>query len=125
MASLEAGGLQVAGDYQLLEADRRALAARHQEQGYLERMRLTYRDGVDGWIEDCLALTRPWGFDLPELTTPTSVWYGTADVLASRAHHDYLLSRIPGAQRRELHGGHVLNGGDLRATYDWLADPSR
>jgi pimeloyl-ACP methyl ester carboxylesterase len=125
MASLEAGGIQVAGDYQLPETDRRALAARHQEEGYLERMRLTYRDGVDGWLEDCLALTRPWGFGLPELTTPASVWYGAADVLASRAHHDYLLSRIPGAQRRELHGGHVLSGGDLLAIYDWLANPSR
>ena len=125
MASLEAGGIQVAGDYQLPEVDRHALAARHEEEDYLERMRLTYVDGVDGWLEDCLALTQPWGFDLSELTTPASVWYGTADVLASRAHHDYLLSRIPGAQRRELRGGHVLNGEDLLAIYDWLADPSR
>lgn len=125
MSSLEAGGIQVAGDYQLPETDRRALAARHKEEGHLDRMRLTYRDGVDGWLEDCLALTQPWGFDVSELTMPTSVWYGTADVLASRDHHEYLLSRIPGAKRQELPGGHVLNSGDLAAIYDWLADPSR
>jgi len=124
MASVEAGGIQVAGDYQLPEVDRRALAARHQEDGYRERMGLTYRDGVDGWVDDCIALTRPWGFELSELTMPASVWYGPADVLSSRGHQEYLLSAIPGARRRELRGGHVLDGPDLAAIYAWLADPS-
>jgi pimeloyl-ACP methyl ester carboxylesterase len=125
MTSIEAGGIQVAGDYQLPESDRRALAARHQEDGYLERMELTYRHGVDGWLDDCIALTRPWGFELSDLATPTSVWYGPADVLASRDHHEYLLSVIPDASRHELGGGHVLNAPDLAAIYCWLADPSR
>ena len=61
MASLEALRHSGRRYHQLPEVDRRALAARHEEEGYLERMRLTYRDGVDGWTEDCLALTRPWG----------------------------------------------------------------
>jgi pimeloyl-ACP methyl ester carboxylesterase len=125
MASVEAGGIQVAGDYELPEADRRALAARHEEEGYLERMRLTYRDGVDGWIDDCLALTQPWGFDLSDVATPTTVWYGAADVLASKDHHDYLISHLPHAERRELQGGHLLSPADLLAIYEWLADPSR
>jgi pimeloyl-ACP methyl ester carboxylesterase len=125
MASVEAGGIQVAGDYQLPEVDRRALAARHEEDGYLQRMRLTYGHGVDGWLEDCIALTRPWGFELSELTSPTSVWYGTADSLGSRGHHEYLLSTIPGARRQELRGGHVLDAQDLAAIYEWLANPSQ
>jgi pimeloyl-ACP methyl ester carboxylesterase len=121
MTSIDAGGIQVADDYELAEVDRRALAARREEEGYLDRMNLTYRHGVDGWIDDCMALTEPWGFELSELTTPTSVWYGPADVLASRAHHEYLLSVIPDAERRELRGGHVMNDADLAAIYDWLA----
>ncbi|GIH96771.1 alpha/beta hydrolase [Planobispora siamensis] len=125
LAGVEAGGLQVADAYQLPEADRRALARRHHEDGYLQRMRLTYRDGVDGWVDDCIALTRPWGFEVSTLTTPTSVWYGTADVLVSRDHHEYLLATISGARRRELRGGHVLSDRDLAAIYDWLADPLR
>jgi pimeloyl-ACP methyl ester carboxylesterase len=124
LASVEAGGLQVAGDYELPEADRSALAARHEEDGYLERMRLTYGDGVDGWVDDCLALTKPWGFALSEVTTPASVWYGVADVLASKDHHDYLISHVPHAKRRELSGGHVLSTRDLLEIYEWLADPS-
>src|SRR5262249_31741333 len=93
--------------------------------GYLDRMNLTYGHGVDGWIDDCIALTRSWGFDLSKLTPPTSVWYGSADVLASRAHHDYLLSVIPNAERHELPGGHVLNDADLAQIYAWLANPPR
>jgi pimeloyl-ACP methyl ester carboxylesterase len=125
MASIDAGDIQVTGDHQLPEVDRRALAARREEEGYRDRMNLTYRHGVDGWIDDCVALTGPWGFELSELTTPTSIWYGPADVLASQAHHEYLQSVIPDAERHELHGGHVMNDADLAAIYDWLADPSR
>ena len=120
IAELEAGGVQVADDYHLPEVDRRALAARRDEDGFLDRMRLTYVDGVDGWIDDCLALTRPWGFDVSAVSTRTSIWYGTADVLASQDHHEYLLSRIPRAERHELQGGHVLNVDQLSAIYQWL-----
>jgi pimeloyl-ACP methyl ester carboxylesterase len=122
MAEIEAGGLQVSDDYQLPEVDRQALAARRAEDGYLDRMNLTYRHGIDGWIDDSIAFTKPWGFELSKLTTPTSVWYGPADVLASRAHHEYLLSVIPDAQLHELHGGHLLNNAELVAIYDWLAE---
>jgi pimeloyl-ACP methyl ester carboxylesterase len=125
MDSIEEGGIQVAEEYGLPESDRRALAARQEEHGYLERMERTYRHGVDGWLDDCIAFTRPWGFELSELTTPTSVWYAPADVLASREHHEYLLSVVPGARRHELSGGHVLSAHDLAAIYDWLADPPR
>jgi hypothetical protein len=120
IAELEAGGVQVADDYHLPEVDRPALAARRDEDGFLDRMRLTYGDGVDGWIDDCLALTRPWGFELSAVTTRASIWYGTADVPASRDHHEYLLSRIPRAERHELQGGHVLDRDQLSAIYRWL-----
>jgi pimeloyl-ACP methyl ester carboxylesterase len=125
MSSVEAGGLQVVGDYELPESDRQGLAARHQEDGYVERMDLTYRQGVDGWIDDCIALTRPWGFELSAITVPTSIWYGPADVLASREHHEYLQATIPVAQLHELSGGHLLREDDLAAIYGWLSTSSR
>jgi pimeloyl-ACP methyl ester carboxylesterase len=125
IATIEAGGIQVAADYELPESDRRALDERRAEEGYLERMRATYVGGVDGWIDDCIAMTRPWGFDLAEIAVPTSVWYGVEDVLGPRAHAEHLLDAIPNAERRELQGGHVLDDRDLSAVYEWLASASR
>lgn len=125
MHSIEAGGIQVVGDYDLPDSDREGLAARQQEDGYRERMTLTYRDGVDGWIDDCIALTRPWGFNLTEVTAPISIWYGADDVLASPAHHEYLANNIVGATLHELDGGHLLTEADLAAIYGWLTDHSR
>jgi pimeloyl-ACP methyl ester carboxylesterase len=125
MATIEAGGSQVAAEYELAESDRRALAERRAEDGYHERMRATYLGGVDGWIDDCIALTRPWGFDLAEITVPTSVWYGSDDALSPSAHAEHLLARIPRAERRELAGGHLLDDHDLAAVHEWLASRSR
>jgi pimeloyl-ACP methyl ester carboxylesterase len=125
IATIEAGGIQVAADYELPESDRRALDDRRAEDGYLERMRATYTGGVDGWIDDCIAMTRPWGFDLAEIAVPTSVWYGIDDVLVSRAHAEHLLAAIPHAEGRELSGGHVLDDRDFSAVYEWLASASR
>jgi pimeloyl-ACP methyl ester carboxylesterase len=120
LSSIEAGDIQVADDYELPESDRQGLAARLNEDGYLERMELTYGQGVDGWIDDSIALTRSWGFPLAAITTPTSIWFGSKDVLASREHHEYLRSVIPAAELHELPGGHVLLEDDLATIYRWL-----
>jgi pimeloyl-ACP methyl ester carboxylesterase len=124
MAAVAAGGVEVAADYQLPEADRVALATRQAEPDYLERMRATYLDGIDGWIDDCLGFTRSWGFDLTSIAVPVSIWYGVEDVLVPRTHADYLIATIPGASRKELGGAHVLSDGDLASIYEWLTDAS-
>jgi pimeloyl-ACP methyl ester carboxylesterase len=122
VAAVAAGGVQVAPEYQLPEADIRALRARLTEDGYQDRMRAAYTDGVDGWIDDCIAMTQPWGFDLSAIEVPVSVWYGPDDVLSPRGHAEHLLSAIPDAERHELlAGGHVLTDPDLDAIYRWLS----
>ncbi|MEV5968222.1 alpha/beta fold hydrolase [Kribbella sp. NPDC051952] len=124
VASVESGSIQVADDYHLPESDLVALRARRTEDGYVDRMRATYTGGIDGWIDDCIAMTRPWGFDLQTLAVPISVWYGPDDVLSPRGHAEHLLTAIPHAQRQELPaGGHVLSTADLAAIYHWLLHP--
>jgi pimeloyl-ACP methyl ester carboxylesterase len=124
VVAVEAGESQVADVYDLPESDRIALRARATEDGYVERMRATYAGGVDGWVDDCIAMTRPWGFELRDLAVPTSVWYGADDVLSPRGHAEHLISAIPHAERHELPaGGHLLTAQDLDAIYRWLLPP--
>jgi pimeloyl-ACP methyl ester carboxylesterase len=118
---VEAGQVQIPGDYDLPEADLEALCGRLLEPGHRERTRMAYLDGVDGWIDDMIAMTRPWGFQLAQINVPVSVWYGPKDVLSPRGHAEWLIAHLPGAARRELPtSGHLLDDKDLDSLYAWL-----
>jgi pimeloyl-ACP methyl ester carboxylesterase len=101
-----------------------ALRARLADPGHLERTIAAHTDGVDGWLDDCMAMTRPWGFDPAGIQVPVSIWYGPDDVLCPRGHAEWLLSRIPGSERHELPGGHLLGADELDAIYSWLSLPT-
>jgi len=67
---------------------------------------------VDGWVDDDLAFTKPWGFDLAELRgVRTSVWQGSADLMVPFAHGEWLASRLPNATVHLEQGeGHLSIG---------------
>jgi pimeloyl-ACP methyl ester carboxylesterase len=69
---------------------------------------------VDGWLDDDLAFTAPWGFDLGAVAVPTYLWQGGEDLMVPFAHGEWLRDRIPGVTPHLEHGqGHleVLLGG--------------
>jgi pimeloyl-ACP methyl ester carboxylesterase len=62
---------------------------------------------IDGWIDDDLAFTRDWGFNPRELSVPTYIWQGSADLMVPFHHAEWLASNIPGAAPHLLDGeGH-------------------
>jgi hypothetical protein len=85
----------------------------------MARLRATFVDSHDGWVDDNIAFARPWGFEMSSITVPVSIWYGTHDATA-RTHADWLLSRIPAAARYEYPGGHIPGDSAYRRMLAWL-----
>jgi len=125
VAAADRGDLAVAEDYALAESDRAALAAQARLPGHLFRTKAAYTGGIDGCVDDVIAFTRPWNFDVSTIQVSVSIWYGPDDALCPRAHTDWLLQRVPGAQARELPGGHVLDQASLYRIYTWLTSDWR
>ena len=86
----------VLGDFELSESDRAQLA----RPEVMEMIRMATAEqavnGVWGWVDDNLALLRPWGFDVATIRVPVLVRYGMTDVLAPPAHGEWLAANVPG-----------------------------
>ncbi len=73
-----------------------------------ESFRQAVRVGIDGWLDDDLAFTRPWGFDLGAITVPTYLWQGSEDRMVPFSHGRWLAERIPGVTAHLEEGeGHI------------------
>jgi pimeloyl-ACP methyl ester carboxylesterase len=77
--------------------------------------------GYEGWLDDDLAFSRPWGFDLSAITAKTLVLQGEQDYMVPAAHGRYLARAIPGAEFRVYaDGGHMTMLDHLDEVHTWL-----
>jgi pimeloyl-ACP methyl ester carboxylesterase len=117
---LAAGRSDFLGDkYKLPEADQALMAKR------LDRITDQFTNavapGVDGWVDDVLALTRPWGFDVGSIRVPVHLYYGRSDTLVPAAHGDWLAAHIPGATVDVQDAGHLGDDATMEGEMAWLA----
>jgi pimeloyl-ACP methyl ester carboxylesterase len=126
MANIEKKEPEILSGYDLPEADieemRRRLAA--PPAGWLERAHAMWLDGFDGWIDDSIAMVRPWGVNMADLRVAVALWYGPDDVLVPRGHTEWLLAHLPGVERRELPGGHMLSDDSTAEMFGWVGGQS-
>lgn len=90
--------------------DRAALTAEYGED-LAASLRESVRTGVDGWLDDDLAIVGDWGFGVDEVQTPVFVWQGGDDLMVPVAHGRWLASHLPQATAHLLDGeGHLSVG---------------
>jgi len=77
--------------------------------------------GIDGWVDDDIAFTKPWGFDVRDIRVPVMLSYGRSDTLVPPAHGDWLAAHIPGAVVEITDDGHMGNDEQVEAHMAWLA----
>lgn len=89
----------------------RALVTGELGEDFAAGFREALRVGVEGWLEDDLAHTRPWGFGLEEISVPTMIWQGSADLMVPFSHGQWLASQMPGASAHLVEDeGHLSVG---------------
>lgn len=54
--------------------------------------------GNEGWLDDCMAIYSPWGFDVATLATPVAIWQGGEDLMVPFTHGQWLAAQIPTAR---------------------------
>jgi pimeloyl-ACP methyl ester carboxylesterase len=51
-------------------------------------------NGIEGWFEDDIALTTPWGFEPQSVERPVTFWTGKQDYFVSYRHTVWLAERV-------------------------------
>ena len=105
----------------LPEEDRAALTGEYGENT-AEIFRWAVHTGVDGWLDDDVAFTQPWGFQLEDISNPVTVWQGATDLMVPFAHGQWLVSKIANVEANLLEGhGHLSIGEPALADgFAWL-----
>ena len=122
---LEMTGAQVAAMFGDLvdDVDRGALTGDY--AAFLAaNMREGQRESAAGWIDDDLAFTRPWGFDLDSIRGQVHVWQGAHDRMVPFAHGEWLAEHLgnPCSHLRPEHGHLSLAVAGYPAILDSLVD---
>jgi pimeloyl-ACP methyl ester carboxylesterase len=118
-------GIRAALETILPEIDKAALSEMLGED-MAESFHEAMRAGIDGWLDDDLAFVRPWGFTLEEVSIPTAIWQGSADLMVPFEHGKWLAANLAGAAVHLLEDeGHLsISAGSIEVMLDELVAAS-
>jgi pimeloyl-ACP methyl ester carboxylesterase len=104
-------------------ADREVLTGRLAEF-MVAQTRAGIGDSLDGWFDDDVAFTLPWGFELASIRVPVLLWQGEQDKFVPFGHGVWLAEHIPGVDARLTpEDGHLTLGERrLPEVHAWLLE---
>jgi len=105
--------------YEMAESDK-AQMVKHLSS-VADNLRNGLAPGVDGWVDDNIAFTKPWGFDVGSVRAPVYLTYGREDTLVPAAHGDWLAANLPDARVVVLEAGHLGDDATVEGEMAWLA----
>ena len=104
----------------LPDVDRATLTGERAEF-LLASFRQALTPGADGWIDDDLAFTRPWGFEVTAIETPVLVVQGGQDKMVPFDHGRWLAAHLPNAEvRLSPDHGHLTLMDAVDDVHRWL-----
>ncbi len=90
----------------------------------LDNIRAGIEGSLDGWFDDDLAFTRPWGFELASIEVPVLHWQGEQDRFVPFGHGVWLSEHMSGVDSRLTpEDGHLtLYEHRIADVHAWLLD---
>ena len=81
---------------------------------------------AEGWIEDDLAFTQPWGFEFERIRVPVLLLQGVQDLMVPPDHGRWLAEQIPNVDARisDEHGHLTLITSGVEEAHSWLLEKS-
>lgn len=108
IVKVEADPASLLSQFELSPSDRAVLQDPRVHQTLRTSTKEAFANGVWGWVDDDLAFTEPWGFEVSELEVPVEIRYGATDVLVPAGHGEWLAAHIPHAEVTvDDEGGHL------------------
>ena len=80
--------------------------------------------GNEGWWDDGIAQSSPWGFSPSDITIPVMVMHGRRDQFVPFSHGEWLAAHVPNAQARfyDQDGHLTLMANRIGEVHAWLAE---